>query len=247
MVAYFAPEYPGYRHSLKRSGRPSDFAPKGPCPVTFSWSEAGDCPEHKAGVAPPGRETSRLSILKSLENAPRIYVGNYGMYNSGSLLGKWFDLTDYTDAKEFYQDCYEFHRNEFGPELMFQDWENIPGFLISECSLDDKAFDYLRAVDEMDDATAEAFKLYCEQISSWPGNPKSLDEQIESFQESYRGYFGGSMKDAKIEYAYQYVDEIGMFDDAPATLEWYFDYEAFARDLFLEGYTEVDGHVFADY
>ncbi len=106
--------------------------------------------------------------MKSLENAPRIYVGTYGMYNSGSLFGKWFDLTDYADAKEFYQDCYEYHRNEFDPELMFQDWENIPDFLISECSLDEKAFDYFQALDEMDHDTSEAFKIYCEQISSWP-------------------------------------------------------------------------------
>lgn len=184
--------------------------------------------------------------MKSLENAPRIYVGTYGMYNSGSLFGKWFDLTDYTGVKEFYQDCYAYHRNEFDPELMFQDWENIPDFLISECSLDDKAFDYFQALDEMDDDTAEAFELYCEHISSWASNGKSLNEQVESFQESYRGYFGGSIKDARLEYAYQYVEEIGMLADAPATLERYFDYEAFARDLFLEGYTEVDGYVFAD-
>jgi hypothetical protein len=39
--------------------------------------------------------------MKSLENALRIYVSTYGMSNSGSLFGKWFDLTDYTDAKEF--------------------------------------------------------------------------------------------------------------------------------------------------
>lgn len=185
--------------------------------------------------------------MKSLENAPRIYVGTYGMYNSGSLFGEWFDLTDYTDAKEFYQDCYEYHRNEFDPELMFQDWKNIPEFLISECGLDDKAFEYFQALDEMDDDTAEAFKIYCELISSWPGTGKALDAQVESFQESYRGYFGGSMKDAKIEYSYQYVDDTLMLADAPSVLEQYFDYEAFARDLFLEGYTEVDGYVFADY
>ena len=33
--------------------------------------------------------------MRNLENAPRIYVGTYGQYNNGSLLGKWFDLTDY--------------------------------------------------------------------------------------------------------------------------------------------------------
>lgn len=184
--------------------------------------------------------------MKSLENAPRIYVGTYGMYNSGSLFGKWFDLTDYIDAKEFYQDCYEHHRNEFDPELMFQDWENIPDFLISECSLNDSAFEYFQVLDGMDDDTAEAFKIYCKHIISWPGNGKALDEQVESFQECYRGYFGGSMKDAKVEYAYQDVDETGMLANAPSVLERYFDYDAFARDLFLEGYTEVDGYVYAD-
>ncbi|WP_229211163.1 antirestriction protein ArdA [Dyadobacter jiangsuensis] len=33
----------------------------------------------------------------------------------------------------------------------------------------------------------------------------------------------------------------------PETLERYFDYEAFAKDLFLEGYSAYHGHVFADY
>ncbi|NIJ52318.1 hypothetical protein FHS68_001474 [Dyadobacter arcticus] len=45
--------------------------------------------------------------MKQSENAPKIYVGTYGTYNSGSLFGKWFDLTDYAETKEFYQDCYE--------------------------------------------------------------------------------------------------------------------------------------------
>jgi antirestriction protein len=73
--------------------------------------------------------------MKNLENTPKIYVGTYGQYNDGSLFGKWFDLLDYSDSKAFYKDCYEYHRNEFLPELMFQDWEYIPDFLIPECSL----------------------------------------------------------------------------------------------------------------
>lgn len=89
--------------------------------------------------------------------------------------------------------------------------------------------------------------IYCEQMSNWPSNGKSLNEQLESFRESYRGNFGGSMKDAKVEYAYQYIEETGLLADVSATLERYFDYEAFARDLFLEEYTEVDGYVFANY
>ena len=103
--------------------------------------------------------------MRNLANAPKIYVGTYGQYHNGSLFGKWFDLTDYADVKEFQQDCHEFHRNEFDPELMFQDWENIPDFLISECSLHKEAFAYFVAIGELDDETAEAFDIYCQQIN----------------------------------------------------------------------------------
>jgi hypothetical protein len=55
------------------------------------------------------------------------------MYNCGSLFGKWFDLSGYVDAEEFYKDCYEYHRNEFlsdgcRPDLMFQDWNVSQAF-----------------------------------------------------------------------------------------------------------------------
>ena len=37
-----------------------------------------------------------------------------------------------------------------------------------------------------------------------------------------------------------------MLSGVPEILERYFDYEAFGRDLFLEGYSEYNGHVFMD-
>lgn len=185
--------------------------------------------------------------MKNLENAPRIYVGTYGQYNNGSLFGKWFDLSDYENLKDLLQDCFEFHRNEFDPELMFQDWENIPDFLISECSLHQNTFEYFEAISELDEDSAEAFEIYCNYINSWPSNGYELEDQLECFRENYRGYFGGPMKDAKLEYSYQYVDDTGMLSGVPAALERYFDYEAFARDLFLDGHSEYDGHIFIDY
>lgn len=197
-----------------------------------------------AGMSSP---LQRFLIMKTSDNSPKIYVGTYGMYNNGSLFGKWFDLSTYEDRKAFYQDCYEYHRNELDPELMFQDWENIPDFLISECSLDQKAFDFFQAIEEMDDDTAEAFEVYCSQIDYWPSNGKDITEQLDDFQASYQGYFGGTSGDATVEYAYQYVEDTGMLSNVPSNLERYFDYEAFARDLFMDGYSEYDGHVFIDY
>jgi antirestriction protein len=189
--------------------------------------------------------------MKNSQNTPKIYVGSYGMYNSGSLFGKWFDLSEYSDVNEFYKHCYEYHRNEFfssgsRPELMFQDWEYIPSFLISESSLHQDAFRYFEAVSEMDNGRAEAFELYCSDIVFWPANGNDLEETLEGFNEAYQGHYGGVMKDPKTEFTYQYVEDTGMFHGVPEILERYFDYEAFGRDLFLDGYSEYEGHVFID-
>ena len=42
----------------------------------------------------------------------RVYVGTYGKYNAGSLLGEWLDLSDYSDKEEFYNACRELHKDE---------------------------------------------------------------------------------------------------------------------------------------
>ncbi len=159
------------------------------------------------------------------------------------------DLSDYSDREEFYKACYEFHRNEFlsdgcRPELMFQDWEYIPNFLISESWLHEDTYKYFDAIAEMSSEGAEAFELYSSNIASWPGNGMDCDELLEGFNESYQGYFGGVIKGAKIEFAYQYIEDTGMLSDVPEILERYFDYAVYSRDLFLEGYS--DGHIFLD-
>ena len=185
--------------------------------------------------------------MKISENTPKIYVGTYGMYNNGSLYGKWFDLSDYTDSDELFKDCYEYHRNEFfssgcRPELMFQDWENIPDFLISESSLNEDTFKYFEIVSAMDDDTAEAFQIYCTQIVYWPSNGNDLNETLEGFQESYQGYFGNG-NDPKTDFAYQFIEGTGLLAGASPMLERYFDCEAYGRALLLEGYSEYDGYV----
>jgi len=176
----------------------------------------------------------------------RIYVGTYAKYNDGSLFGKWMDLSDYIDLNDFYQACLELHQDEQYPELMFQDWEHIPDFLISESSLSPLCFDYLQAVSDMDQLRAEAFEIYCIQISGWSDH-NALDQQLQNFDECYQGYFAGAMTDPELEYAYEYVDQTGLLSEVSPTVQRYFDYEAFAKDLFMDGYTQIDGHVFSDY
>jgi antirestriction protein len=180
-------------------------------------------------------------------NESRIYVGTYAKYNDGSLFGKWMDLSDYDDLEEFYKACLKLHQDEEDPELMFQDWEYIPDFLISECSLHKDTFTYMETISEMDEERANAFEIYCKYIASWPDGGQELEDQLESFDESYHGYFGGSMKDPEIEFTYQYIEDTGMLSEVAETLQRYFDYHAFARDLFMDGYSQLEGHIFSTY
>ncbi len=185
--------------------------------------------------------------MKNLKTTPKIYVSTYGKYNDGSLKGRWFDLESFQNAESFDQACRAFHSDEPEPELMFQDWENIPSFLICEYFLHPDAFLYFQSIAEMDQTTAEAFRLYCANITSWPAYGNDFEAMLEEFNESYQGYYGGAMKDPKTEFAYQYIEDIGLLAGVPQMLERYFDYDAFGRDMFLGDYTEYEGHIFLNF
>lgn len=176
----------------------------------------------------------------------RVYVGTYAKYNAGSILGQWLNLSDYADLAEFYQTCLLLHDDEESPEPMFQDYENVPEMLISESSLDDNVYAYMEGVSEMDASRAEALEIYCTQIEGWLKRGDSFEDLLTTFNDSYQGYFGGSMTCAKEEFAYYLVEETGLLSGVSEILTRYFDYEAYGRDLFLDGYSEYDGHIFLD-
>ena len=87
----------------------------------------------------------------------RIYVGTYAKYNEGSIFGKWMDLSDYSDIAEFYDTCRKLHGDETDPELMFQDWENIPSALIGESWLAENIFEVIEAISTLCETEQEAF------------------------------------------------------------------------------------------
>ena len=89
----------------------------------------------------------------------RIFVGTYAKYNEGSIFGKWMDLSDYSDREKFYDACRELHNDEEDPELMFQDWENIPSPLIGESWLSDNIFEVVEAISNQSENWLEAFAV----------------------------------------------------------------------------------------
>ena len=155
----------------------------------------------------------------------RVYVGTYSKYNSGSIAGAWFDLADYSDKETFIEACRELHQDEADPELMFQDWEDIPASMISECSIDVALWEI------MDEPDLDAVKAYLSIFGAW---------DADDFSDRYRGHFDGWVAMAE-----ELMEETGELETIPEHLRNYFDFDAYARDLRLGGdMCEDCGHFF---
>ncbi|MGS4344076.1 antirestriction protein ArdA [Myroides odoratus] len=165
----------------------------------------------------------------------KVYVGTYAKYNNGSIKGDWIELSNFSSIEEFYEFCKELHCDETDPEFMFQDWENIPSELISESNLSENTFSIIEKISDLDYKTLEAFSAWI-SIGNYNIESDDIDSLFESFEDDYQGYYN-----SEEDFAYQIIDECYDLSDF---VKSYFDYERFARDLFMSDYTYENGHVF---
>jgi antirestriction protein len=166
----------------------------------------------------------------------RIYVGTYAKYNKGSLRGKWIDLSNCYDQDEFMEVCHELHQDEEDPELMFQDWENIPEELIDEGHLDDNFFELRDELEKLDGMNVSAFWIWVENTG------KDLTSSVYQLMKPFHSAFVGRYVN-KEEFAREMV---GMEHELSEFAERYFDYDKYADELFDEGYWFESGYVFRD-
>lgn len=164
-----------------------------------------------------------------------IYVGTYAKYNAGSLFGKWFNLSDFTDKDEFMEACKKLHKDEDDPEFMFQDRENIPEELVSESWISEKFFELRDKVEDMDATEQEAFSVWLD-YESRDLSKDDVDDLVKKFEDDYIGKY-----DEEEDYAREVVEQCYEVSDFVLN---YFDYAAFARDLFNGDYKHIDGFVF---
>lgn len=155
----------------------------------------------------------------------KIYVGTYKKYNEGSLFGKWLSLSDYSDKEEFYDACKELHSDEEDPEFMFQDWEYIPKGLINESWISESIFELILEAPNINDF--EAFIEFLD-FTGYSLADEDLGYLLSKFNDCYLGKF-----DNEEDFGIYIVDE---FYDLPEIARIYFDYEKFARDLFMTDY-----------
>ncbi|EAN9310952.1 DUF1472 domain-containing protein [Salmonella enterica subsp. enterica serovar Heidelberg] len=186
-------------------------------------------PGFYGGTAPPGvaehvtMEDSGMSVV-----APAVYVGTWHKYNCGSIAGRWFDLTTFDDERDFFAACRALHQDEADPELMFQDYEGFPGNMASECHINWAWVEGFRRA--RDEGCEEAYRLWVEDTG---------ETDFDTFRDAWWGE-----ADSEEAFAVEFASDTGLLADVPETVALYFDYEAYARDLFLDSFTFIDGHVF---
>lgn len=159
---------------------------------------------------------------KHESESPALYCGTYGKYNSGKLCGMWVDLSTFDYYEDFENFCLAIHADEADPELMYQDYENMPRSLYHE-SMGEEGFNKIAEYCELcDDYSVSAVDDFLEWSSS---------DDLGRMHDAYVGVY-----DSEEDFAEEIVSDCYDLENMMGDLACYFDYEKFARDLFMCDY-----------
>ena len=155
-------------------------------------------------------------------DSPALYCGTYGKYNSGNFSGMWLNVSTFDDYEDFVNFCLAIHADERDPELMYQDFENMPDSLYHE-SMGEEGFNKIEEYCELcDDYGVSAVDDFLEWYSP---------EDLDMMHDSYAGVY-----DSEEDFAREIVNDCYDLEKMMGNLSYYFDYEALARDLFISDY-----------
>ena len=160
-----------------------------------------------------------------------VFVENGSVYRDGGMLGVWFDLPMTEDELEskFAEIGIAYHDGlVLNKDYIITDFENNIDYEVGDyepIGLLNNLAERLQQVDNLVWLTA-----YMDETS------ESLDEAIERYEDNSVWYAGMTLE----EVAEEFVDETENLSDFARR---YFDYEAFAHDLRIDGYVEYDGGV----
>lgn len=161
-----------------------------------------------------------------------IYVGTYAKYSAGSLAGGWINPEDFSCREDFIEACQELHKDEPAPELMFQDWEDIPAGMIAEACVREELWDWLDLSPFQRDLV-EAYRANVDPSGS-------IEQALEEFRGTYQ---------SEAHWAEETLSDSGELQEVPEHLRRYIDFDAYARDAGHNGVSFVncpDGvHVFS--
>lgn len=170
---------------------------------------------------------------------PQLLVNSQLRYSEGDTTGEWLALQDYEDHTSLLKACYDLYKDEFVPELLFVSTIDLPSCMVSNGSLDEDVYEYLQAIEDLDNNEADAFEWFVAHVcSGWSG----AKQTFQYFQASYQGLYASRNASAKVMFSKHLIQE-----NHPIATEVseYFDHEKHSTDLFLYEYQEYQGHVFS--
>jgi antirestriction protein len=218
----------------EKAGRMSAINPK--APVTYY---EGKLYENGGAV-----DKFALGDVISSDDTPKVWVGEWSLYNEGRLIGEWIDLSNFDSGAEVMAyiqsllDKWTKETGELREEYAIFDYENFPSNLYSE-GMGEGSFDKVIRAYKFSVENDVPMEVVGEIISEY-----DIDDLEEWFSERYAGQF-----DSDTDLAYWYVDEMlgGVENLDKKTQEMYFDYEAFGRDLAINDYRDINGYYFQTY
>ncbi len=151
---------------------------------------------------------------------PRIYAACLASYNSGRLHGAWIDCDqDPEDIQAEITAMLAASPTPLAEEYAIHDYEGFEGIKIGEW--EDLATLALHA--RMIEAHGAAWAIYA-------GNLGTEEPTEDGFTECYQG-----AHDSREAFAESLTDSGDMFAGIPDQIVQYFDWQSYARDLFMGG------------
>lgn len=165
-------------------------------------------------------------IITTTTNEIQVFMNTWKNYNENgadtSLInGGWMSIEE---AKEFIEE--QRNNNPF-----INDIDGYVPFEINEYSNADKELDNLTKYFSIEDRDILNAIIY--------SSGYDLDKCIEIFENGDYIYY--SCIENEFDLGYAVVEECGLLENDNELLVRYFDYEAFGRDLVLEGYCIYNG------
>jgi len=154
----------------------------------------------------------------------KIFLTNLGKYNEGELVGEWVDLPVDDDFEQAFADIGIGTEDEFGQpyeEWFITDYETEVGMDIGEYDDIYELNELAETLSSFDGYDLEVIKAYMENFND------NIDSAIDIVEDGDYSVYENCYDMGDV--AEQIYSETGGFDRE--TLENYFDFEAFGRDV----------------
>jgi antirestriction protein len=160
---------------------------------------------------------------------PMIYVACLAAYTAGTLHGEWMDAAQ--DADSLHREIQRILKKSpepFAEEWAIHDYQGFGDIRIHEYQSLSEVSRLALLLDEH----GEAFAAYAAHVDT---------ATEESFLDAHCGHW-----DSELAYAQELFDEL-YAHEIPEHLRFYVDYDAFSRDIFLDGHFSVRSSDFGVY